>query len=356
MTIGLPVTSARRTLIVLSALGIAAAGCSPPEPDLVAGILSFQDLEEPLCASADRLLSGEIARIEQAVGLEFREPVTVFTEDVEERCVEATLPLDVFEGAQGCALSGTRVASGLDVLSHELVHALRLQHDIVGTPFFEEGLASSLGDRRPLGIRTIELDPPASPTQPEDAASVPWGEHTYQDLQTGTHFVAWLRETHVAELLTFSSQAYDATSVVQVFEDAFGVSLPETAEMWRSDAPNSYRLSSFCAGRDSLEANEIIEVVGQASCADPTTEALGPESLFAGRVCFEVVEETPYVVSLSAEDGVLLLEPLSCELPARATVEAGSTRELTLAPCTWMAVFSVTSGPQDFTFTIEPTP
>lgn len=335
---------------------LACAGCADngTDSELAIGGVVVIDGASELCAGAPTLIELEVHRLESELGQPFDEPVDFVTEDVAQACADAELPVDIGRGAAGCAIAPNRIATDLGYLSHELVHAHRLQRGIEGTPFFEEGLAVVLGDRRPAGV--VEIDRPADATAADvvRAATVSYGEYTARDLDLGKHFVAWLAADDPDRFRELVGAGYDASSVESTLMGVYGETLASLGQRWEEQSEEAYVFQDLCAEAGLLDADGV-QANGAVSCDDRDTVTLKGVVLQDRGVCFRLDGSTEIQVTLAADSGELLLRPLDCPGTNRIIVVAGEDRTLELPGCKWSAVFSTNMGASEFSYSIAPT-
>ncbi|MCR9160738.1 MAG: hypothetical protein ACE37F_04120 [Nannocystaceae bacterium] len=292
-------------------------------------------------------------RIEQAVGMSFHDRVDVFLYEVDQRCANSTLPIES-DGAAGCALDGQAIAADAGSLSHELVHALRLQNGIRGNPFFEEGIARAVGNGYPSNGWTVSrMD--FSPSSLSNAAVEQWSEYSVDTSRFGAHFTSWALEDEevAAQLLRFLASDYTG-DVEASFRDAFGADFQSVEANWERSSEDAYFASGRC---DGLAVHDLAEgplrVEGKVSCEDPYTEGNEGVLYLAGRACFRLPAAAQIRISAEAEAGLLSLLPLDCSDAGRS-VFAGETQETAISGCTWSAAMTTQGEDIDaFSYQIE---
>lgn len=295
-----------------------------------------------LCVGSVLRISADAARIEEEVGLAFLRPVDVHLGEVMGMCASAALPVDVIGSTVGCAVDGETIAAqaGGGAVSHELVHALRLQHDIRGTPFFEEGLASLIGSGHPSGLWIADRKVLTTPLDLRASATRGWSSHSVNDRNFGGHFMAWASQDSSvsAGIREFLSEEYSEDLEV-AFSSSLGVGFDEMEEDWRTASSEIYTSSGRCMGLQVGDLRESgVRVEGTASCDDPGTEGLRSSVLLAGRSCFRLASPGRVRIALQAAHGQLLLQPVDCVDSAQVSVNAAQSDEIAIASCTWSAV------------------
>ena len=330
--------------------------CTEPDDaaaDAIGGVVILEG-SPALCAGAPALIEREVRRLEAELGGPFAEPVHVVVEDVAQACADAALPVDIGVGAAGCALSPDRVATDLGYLSHELVHAHRLQHGVEGTPFFEEGFATVLGDRRPVGVVEVERPTAATAGDVVRAATLSYSEYTADDLALGKHFVAWLASDVRAGTGGVALARYDETTLDAEVVAAYGDTLDNLAQRWEEQSAEAYLFSDLCA-EDIELGGEGVQREGMVACDDPQTVALKGSVLQDSGTCFRVSEPAEVQIELAADVGELLLRPLDCPGTNRVVVVAGELLAIDLPACQWSAMFSSNAGAANFSYSITRT-
>lgn len=327
------------TLNILLVPGLA-LGCGPGEEDS----LETQDLHihgelDGACSALGRLYQRELARVELALGRELLEPVDVLVgrQAVDDACV----PVREAEPLAGCTISSTEIVTTLPALSHELVHAIREQHGVRGSPFVEEGLATMIGTGRPSLALTIALDP--SNPEHDIAAQLEhgWSELSEIDRSLGAHFLRWMEQAYgLATLQEFSWSAgvSRGDAVAAAFDDATGETLAEGEARWSEEADAEARFADLCYGRPAPELPaEGLVVEASACCDDPDVEQAEPPLLRMGHRCFTLPGETSLDVELSSGDGELVLRPDGCE-GAPVVLGPGQSTRLAAGACRWQVM------------------
>ena len=311
--------------LVPLAILVWASACGEQEASALGGVVRLHG-EDDFCAGTHQRLADEVGRIESEVGLDFLGPVDVHLYRVDELCSNANVAIDVV-GAGGCALDGQTVAAESDSISHELVHALRFQHGIRGFPFFEEGIASAVGNGHPSHAWTVNrsdfIPRPLAPS-----AMLDWSTYATGDARFGAHFTSWALEdeTRRSQLQAFLASDYTADLATE-FEVAFGGNLSEVESDWALTAKEAYFSSGRCTGVDIVDlALEPIHVEGLAACDDSGTEGTRDALLLAGRTCFHLNETAFVKLSSQAESGTLVIMPVDCAEGVSSAL-AGETKE-----------------------------
>jgi hypothetical protein len=315
-------------------------GCGPGEDES----LETEDLHihgelGGACSALGRLYERELARVELALGRELLEPVDVLVgrQAVEETC----MPTSEAEPLAGCAPSGTEIVTTLPALSHELVHAIRQQHGVRGSPFIEEGLATVIGTGRPTLALSIDLDP----TDPEHAIApqleYDWFELPAIDRSLGAHFLHWMAQAYGPSTwrgFLWAEGVGRGDAVAAAFDDATGETLTQGEARWREDAEAEVRFSELCNGRPAPElpaAGLVVEA--SACCDDPDVEQAEPPLLRMGHRCFTLPADTTLDVQLVSGDGELVLRPDGCEGTPMVLGSGQSTR-MVAGACRWQVM------------------
>ena len=342
--------------LAVAVLGVLGLGCSSHQEGqerALGGVVRLRG-DDKFCAGSHLRIGQEVGRIEAEVGLDFLGPVDVYLDRIDEFCADANLPVDITVGAGGCALDGQTVAADGGSLSHELVHALRFQHGIRGSPFFEEGIAAAVGNGHPSLSWSISKSD-FSGRSLASSATVSWSAHELDDIRFGAHLTSWALADDVLrpQLQDFLSVDYTMDPSSEL-EEAFGGSFHEIESRWASSSEDSYFHSGRCDGVDIVELNRgPVEIEGSAGCDDPGTEGLRDSLLLAGRACFRLAAPALVRMSSQAELGTLLVLPVDCS-GALASAPAGQSDEVVLDGCTWAVAFT-TGGDQlgSFSYKIE---
>lgn len=326
-----------------------AAGCGEDDqlPVLESEHLRFHGELDGACEALGRLYERELSRIEASLDRELLEPVDVHVGDAAiERWCSTRLPGDRLPG--GCTTSGTLVATSLSSLSHELVHAIRQQHDFHGVPLMEEGLATIYGSSRPYvpDGATIDASDP-------DVAPIPRLEHdrseaTLYDSSIGAHFLYWVGETYGrGSLLDFiwsdGVSEEDPDAVQASFAATIGETMLAAQDRWSTESAYDVTFSDLCYGIDTAPlppAGLLVE--GPACCTDPTAEQGEPPWLDLGRRCFTLSASTELQLELISGDGLLVLRSDYCD-DTIVSLGPGESEIITASACRWKVMFG---GPE----------
>lgn len=320
-------------------IALAVASCrADPGPVLETEHLRFYGELEGVCEGLGVVYERELARLESELGRELIEPIDVFVGEaaIVDRCA-ARIESDG-EVPSGCAPSGTELATLLPALSHELVHAIRIQHGVEGVPLVEEGLAVMLGTSRPITPHSVILEPRDPGFAPVPLLDHGWPEETDLDRDVGAHFLHWADGTYGRGLLLdflWSDGVRRGDAVEAAAVDAFGATMLEVQARWSDEAEREAVFSDLCWGVsvDPLPA-EGLRVEGSACCTDPAVEQDQPPLLRLGRRCFAVDVSTELEVELVSGEGNLVLRPDGCDGNV-VSLEAGERRTFTAGACAW---------------------
>jgi hypothetical protein len=261
----------------------------------------------------------------------------------------------------GCAPSGTLLATSLGSLSHELVHAIRKQHDIYGVALIEEGLATMYGSSRPSVSYSVSVD-----ASDPDFAPIPRLEHDHHqesrsDRSIGAHFLHWMAETYGRSpfldfLWSDGVREDDPLAVQDAFAEAIGETMLAAQVRWSEESDYEARFSDLCYGIDTapLPAAGLL-VEGQACCTDPSAEQGEPDLLRVGSRCFSLAAPTELKVELLVGYD-LVLRPDGCGAEL-VVVGPGESAILTAGACRWkvMAVAQEDCDePTGYRYTVTP--
>ncbi len=309
--------------------------------------LAFVEVESvgihPLCTRTQRMFADDAIRIADALGLEAPDGVSIRLgpiDAVHDRC------RIVGEELAGCTYrrdGEVIVESTLGSSTHELVHALRHQHEgqRLGS-LFEEGLAEvvSSGALRRFATNVGVRDPAVL----LDFVDAPAGDISY--LLAG-HFVAWLGQRYgMDSLLSVYTQASSA-GTGERFEAQLGVSLEEAAAEWSSDAPSRIAFAEQCDGSTPVSWNGDALILELDLSCDEDGEGPWPTDDGRERVtrsfCFDVDELADLELSFVSESPSIQLElalvecsgPGSAEGLAPKVVGPTEAVRMPFAPCRW---------------------
>lgn len=339
-------------------------GCSEDDlPVLESEHLRFHGELDGACHGLGTLYERELARIEASLGRELLEPIDIYVGEaaIEQWCSTSVYPDEPLPS--GCAPSGTLLATSLDSLSHELVHAIRRQHGIYGVALIEEGLATMLGSSRPSKPEAVSVD-----ASDPDAAPIPRLEHdhleeTRGDRSIGAHFLHWVGEAYgrdplLAFLWSDGVREDDAAAVQAAFAEAIGETMLAAQERWSSESAPDVQFSDLCFGIDTapLPAAGLI-VEGPACCSDPSAEQGEPLGLLRlGNRCFTSTETTKLLVELHVGDGQLILRSDSGD-PTLVLLWEGESETITVPAGRWKAMYVSPESCEEtvgFRYTVTP--
>lgn len=318
--------------------------CAPAEPIV---ILTEHLHIEP--SDSDTVCRGSLDNMEALLGhvatflmVEIPSPIRLFYGDtaVSDHCGE---------GLGGCT-SPTRVfAKGFSVY-HELVHAVRFVGRVPGTRFFEEGLAVVLSGFQPEA-QSVEIDAGATLLGPVELNAIPWDDRSFSDYGIAAHFVSWLIDEFGQEAVArfYNDEGYMSRKAEGLaFEEAFGLTLAEAEDAWRSASPLRYEWGENCDPARRVEwSGATLEYKAELDCE--AEGALGPgpsENVTVVGACFNVEAAATLQVDFVADAGTLTILLESCAPVGGLTpehlqtkiVEAGASLALPFAPCTWELV------------------
>jgi hypothetical protein len=322
-----------------------ALGCSDDHlPLLETERLRFHGDLDGTCEALGRMFERELSRVEASLGREVLEPIDIHVGDtaIERWCSASVPPGQPLPS--GCAPSGTLLATSLPSLSHELVHAVRRQHDIYGAALIEEGLATMYGNARPSVSYSIAFD-----TSNPEFAFIPRLEHdhleeTNSDRLIAAHFLDWLGEAYGREpLLAFlwsDGVREGAPATVQAaFADAIGETMLAAQDRWSEDSEHEAVFADLCRGIDTAPlppAGLLVE--GPACCTDPSAEQGELNVVSFGSRCFTLSTPTELQVELHSGDGQLVLRPDGCP-PSPVVLGPGESETITALACRWKVIF-----------------
>jgi hypothetical protein len=326
-----------------------ALGCSEGESPLVeTEHLRFHGELDGACDALGTVYERELARIEASLGREVLEPIDIHLGEaaIEQWCSTSVSPGEA--PPSGCAPSGTLLATTLRSVSHELVHAVRLQHGFRSVPLIEEGLATMYGSSRPNVSLSVSVDA-GNP----DFAPIPRLEHdrvddTSNDYSIGSHFLHWVGETYGREpllALVWSDgvREADPAAIEASFAEAIGETMLAAQDRWSDESEYEAIFSDLCYGIDAAPLSPAgLLVEGPACCTDPSAELVDPPWLTLGSRCFTLSAPTDLQVELLSGDGVLVLRPDGCSSP-RVVLGPGESETVTASACRWKVIFT---GPE----------
>lgn len=324
-----------------------ASGCAEPPPGIETEHLSlFVPQDERLCEGLIQDYDREVVRLSGLMGLPSSARIEVrYGEDA----VMASCPLGV--GCAGGWGDETWIAAAdAATVGHELVHALRRQHALMGPASIEEGLAQVLrgrpGLRRGSAFVGDKFGGPLElwPLTPDELREV---DEIY--VSSGS-VVDWMLGAFGTEavLALVRGPAFDRDGdldgVLAAVQTELGLSLEELDARWWDEAPLEYVAGTLCDVEGVLERGGSVVLEGRVDCeGDPDT--LGAYRRDDGELgansrlrCIAVASDGPASITYDATAGALeVVAGSDCPDPFQPTmsVSAGSTATFDLAACTW---------------------
>jgi hypothetical protein len=365
-----------RDAIVLAPLHLTAAalvslGCAQPSDTNPGSILLSS--EDPICAGTPPALEEEADRLTDELQLEWLYPVEVelATRDrlvalCEDACEDMTCSCAPGFGETAQAFTSARSAV------HEMVHVLRLQQGIRGTPFIEEGVAQALGGGFFAGSYRVGVNPEDWADGPAQLFGLGQGElvSTPGGYVIAGHFFGYLAE-EVGEatlLAAISNDAYRAAESRSDFEawfsDALGLTLEEADDGWRARGYREYARGKACADARSFELSLGASIdFSQAGDCQGSEETRGPFE--EGGVlythlhtwCVTAPAGRLSVRGDATPSATLRFDPLDCDPGGESpsdesfTTDLGSGIARDVAACTW--VISAGSDAESFSYSVE---
>jgi hypothetical protein len=332
---------------IIASIALAfAIGCGPAEPEppgLETESLRFHGELDGACGALGVLYERELDRIEHELGRGVLEPVDVYVGDdeIDGRCPAGTSMKP--STLAGCTVSGTEVATTLDALSRQLVHAVRLQHEVRGIPFIEGALVSMIGTGRPsLGyVMTVSPDPDHA-IGPQLAHD--WSQKSLVDGGVAVHFLHWVEQAYGSKVLQawlWSDAVREGNGVEAAFTEATGQTIAVAEERWSDEAELDARFAGLCHGIDAPPLPpEGLLVQAPACCDAPGVEQAYPPLLNLGHRCFTLPTETEVDVELLAGDGTLELRADGCLASPHSPVllQPGEATTLSMSACRWQVM------------------
>jgi hypothetical protein len=321
-------------------------GCGPAEPEppgLETESLRFHGELSGACGALGVLYERELDRIEHELGRGLLEPVDVYVGDgeIDGRCPAGTSARP--STLAGCTVSGTEVATTMSALSRQLVHAVRLQHDVRGIPFIENALPYMYGTGRPSVGYGMSLYPdPDYAIGPQ--LTYDWSEKSLVDGSVAVHFLHWVGQAYGSGTLQawlWSNAVREGNGVEAAFTEATGQTIAVAEERWSDEAELEAEFAGLCYGIDApLLPDDGLFVEASACCDDPGVEQAEPPLLRVGHRCFTLPSETEVDVELLAGDGTLVLRADGCLSSPHSPVllQPGEATTLTMSACRWQVM------------------
>jgi hypothetical protein len=321
-----------------------------PEPDARGTYLDvYLGPGTRICRPTLERLDAEVERIAEALGVvadpEQRIPLHYGDHPVKELC-DIEYEVGDFIGG-GCADDdGSWIAAQPGAESHEIVHTLRIRHGLFGPAYWEEGLATYLGTRRPYAEFSVWASGDLQPSQSLRS-------HEYPD-QAGytesAHFITFIDQTYGSDRVRALSWALgEGTEPGAAFEQALGVSLEAVEERWKTEADHMYDLGPVCEASIAVGAEPVV-IRGEIGCEVPGV--LGPMAqsidTFRGpQYCLETPPDTTLTVTVrgALDHGVAHARSLpSAACPAHepnlgTNVVAGTEHHFETRGCAWFVVY-----------------
>jgi hypothetical protein len=229
-----------------------------------------------ICPSTLERLDAEVERLSEVLAATLPEPEERIVlhygdEAVKERC-DVELEVGEFVRAGCTSAEGRWIAAQPGAESHELVHYLRVREELVGPPYWEEGLATYHGGLRPHREHIVAPDGGTGPAPSLRSALAPTRLADYAE---SAHFVAFLHATHGDDRLRTLSSTLAYVDPDAAFQQVLGRSLDDVVATWELDAAPEYVLEPACESR--LVVGEAPVVLrGEIGCDVPRVIGPGP--------------------------------------------------------------------------------
>jgi len=337
------------------AAALIASGCGDGEQNSVieTEYLSISvDPDTPLCRGSLLDYDQDFERISTLTGLPPNGRLEVA---YGQPFVDAMCP----DGSGGCVSNfGAETwvaADDTESLVHELVHASRRQHFLLGPRSIEEGLANVLRAREGLPSRftfqSTLYGGPAQlwPLQPDAFYAV---DSSY--VSSGS-IIRWMVQAYgqetVMDFVNDDALLRDAEfdEVLSALDRHLGVSLEALDTRWTDEVDLVYNLGDPCTAATTFDLDEVMAFSDRHDCdnAEDTIDArdIGDGWQSQSRVrCIRVTEPRVLRMSLDALGGTAIMAPAShdCEPPTwhKEVAAPGEPVEFEAAPCTWRLWFA----------------
>lgn len=212
----------------LALLGCALAACQPSEPtpppfsiftDRARIALDEDYAADPPCRGDLERIDAQVARVEEFLGVQRTEPVSIYIGDIEDYCRDPDNVVGCYRG------DIDMVFTAWAAIDHEIVHAVARDIEFPSR-FFSEGTAELLSgsSRRDTSIALTPADLEAEVL------------HNYV---SATHFSRFVVET-------FGRDAFLQLISGVPFEDALGVTALEATQRYENEAPYAYPSMDPC--------------------------------------------------------------------------------------------------------------
>ncbi len=314
--------------------------CAEPEPwwTETEHLRVFGHRDTQLCAGTPPALEREVVRLLDVMRL----PEPDETIDVVIGPEAADGCADAFAACAGRTDEGRRlVLSPLELVGHELVHALRQEAAVRGPTFYEEGLAEVLRAGALAGH--VIASSTASPSEVEALQLTKLD--TYEKYLIAASFMGWLHARTEPESFaaSFSSAPYSEIATRDELDSwfvaSFALSLDDATDLWAQDQPRDYWYTGPCIASEPIALLDgRAEESGRIDC-DGNEATIGPYSDVEATVrgetrCVQIAGVEEVTISLDAPSSVWLeLRPRLCEsgqIPLTTSVTGGESQQLYL--------------------------
>ncbi len=304
-----------------------------------------------ICPPTLERLDSEVERISEALGLPPPDPeerivVHYGYAAVDERCNANWVPGAIM--AAGCAHTDALwIAAQPGTESHELVHHLRQREDLVGPRYWEEGLATYIGAKRPYRPVDVRADR-------DGDLAVSLGNPLFLDPDNygeSAHFIAYIEQTRGSDVLRTLSTTLAYLEPGAAFQQVLGASVEAVEAEWKADSDINYHLELPCESNIEV-GEEPVVVRGRIGCDVPGVLGPGPgasemEEVFRSPLyCFRTPPDSTVTVTVRGSDhATVTARALPNDLCPDyrvnlvAYMRSGETREIATHGCEWSLTY-----------------
>jgi hypothetical protein len=322
-----------------------------PEPDARGTYLDvYLGPDARICGPTLERLDTEVERIAEALGVtldpEQRIALHYGDHPVKELC-DIEYEIGDFIGG-GCADNdGLWIAAQPGAESHEIVHTLRIRQGLIGPPYWEEGLATYLGTRRPYSEFSVWASGDLQPSQSLRSPVYP-DQAGYTE---SAHFITFIDHAYGSDAVRALSRSLGQDNEPgAAFEQVLGASLEAVEERWKTEADHMYDLGPVCEASIAVGAEPVV-IRGEIGCDVPGVLGPGPNrhvDVFRGpRYCLQTLPDTMLTVTVRGvgDDGVVQARSEASDAcPAHEpnlgiNVVPGTSYDFETRGCTWSVAY-----------------
>lgn len=355
-------------------MAIAASGCvsacANPEARSVVfteHLAIYTTDEADVCAGTAEVLERETLRVANSFGVSVDEEISVVLgPNVAEDFCDLGEPVAGCSGRDPDGRLG--VAGSLDVVVHELVHAVRAAASLSGPSFYEEGIAEVL---RSGELASYQIGSPGAAAERFDELQLA-KVSTSADYIVAGNFVAWMKSSNAAGFVNaFADPQFLAVSSMEQldswFAESMGDDISDARDDWTATLPRSYYFAGPCEVNGAEPLTEqgvaregVIDCLDDRSTLGPFWTG-GPAELHSIASCVDVTGFTQLDIAFEGpSDAWLDLVSRDCgssrPIPQEALrLHGGAGERVDVTGCTLqLAVHGSSLEPFEYGWSIQP--